>query len=785
MSRKQFELSQAWYFAHGSIDEAGAYQAIQIPHDWAVEAPYKRNMDQGEPQGFFDRWGVGWYRCVFNQEAVESDRVYLLEFGAVYENSTVSMNGQAVGGHHYGYSPFRVDITEALRPGENELIVRVDNTQTPVDRWYSGAGIYRAVQFLDLPKQHLDPWDVVVRYNLTDIQSSVSLQSGAAASLILAVDAGISADVVAELYDGDQLVASQQGLQNIEITVDSVKLWSADAPHLYELRLHLLAADGSIADSIDQKIGFREIEITAEKGLLVNGIPTKLNGVCIHQDTGISGVASSAELWRVRLEKLRAMGCNALRLSHHLFPAFILDMADEMGFYVYEESFDKWTAGLYGRYFEEDWVYDLEVMVKRDRNRPSIIIWGVGNEVEHQGQDSMIAILKQLVSRIKDLDDRPVSYAMNPHFKRRRDVDMSQITDIQKFVDEEDEAEIYDNAERIRRIGLIAEQVDILSCNYMEQWYEMIHEALPEIPILGSETYQYFRGHMDQMQHFSEEIPALAVQDKDYVLGCMIWTAYDYLGESMGWPAKGWGGALIRTNGEERPSYHILKSYWTAEPMVYFAVMDYSQMDEGVKEHWDIPMYAHHWQFNQYHKTVVPYMIATNCDYVELWLNNKPFYPARPSDSANGVIHGYLPCHMGRIEVRGFYDGQAEPVAVQVVETADVASELRFDETEIRIDCDGVVDKLLTVRAVDRAGRVNYNEEATVHFAIEGDAEIVGVDNGNIMRNEPFTGQTIHLYHGVASVQIRVRADSGRVVVQAKSPGMKLGRAIIIVNELE
>lgn len=221
-----------------------------------------------------------------------------------------------------------------------------------------------------------------------------------------------------------------------------------------------------------------------------------------------------------------------------------MDLCDEIGFYVYEECFDKWTGGLYGRYFQTEWQKDIEAMVKRDRNHPCIFIWGVGNEVENQGQNSMLQILKMFSDYVRMLDStRPVSCAMNPNFKRESNVDISKIKDIQKFVDEAESTDITKIDEKVDRIRKIAEYVDVISCNYMEQWYPQIHAAIPEKPILGTEIYQFFKGHHDSYKNFTNENPSLVPfeKDKNYVIGSMVWSGYDYLGESTGYPAKGWG----------------------------------------------------------------------------------------------------------------------------------------------------------------------------------------------------------------------------------------------------
>ena len=279
----------------------------------------------------------------------------------------------------------------------------------------------------------------------------------------------------AELLDAEgRTVASGTGREEIALRVASPCLWTAETPYLYTLRL------SNASDEISLQIGLRESCLRPD-GLYINGRRTILKGMCLHQDFACRGVAVKAELWRARLRQLKKIGCNALRLAHHVFAEEFLDLCDEMGFYVYEEAFDKWHSGLYGRYFDEDWRHDLDAMVLRDRNRPSVLLWGVGNEVENQAHAGMIDTLKTLVARVRELDNtRPVTYAMNPHFKRPAKVDLRAVKDIQAFVDEIDDREIYELNERLDCVSRIAACVDLIAGNYQEPWYDDIHACLPE-----------------------------------------------------------------------------------------------------------------------------------------------------------------------------------------------------------------------------------------------------------------------------------------------------------------
>lgn len=768
MPRREFEIMEDWEFAWEK-PETGNFHPVNLPHDWAIDAPIKKDVEQGGAQAFRDRWGVGWYRKIQGMEEVTPGYRYLLEFGGIYENSTIWLNGVEAGGRKYGYSSFTLDITDFVRAGENEILIRVDNTARPADRWYSGAGIYRTVKWLEVENPHFEKNEVIVKTEIVGKDAEIRIHTG------------VKAPVKAVLKRENMLLEAMGEAGDILFEVRDAFLWSAEHPNLYDLTLSL-PGEGGVSDSASMKLGIRKYEMIPGRGLFVNGERVILKGVCVHQDVGCRGNAAKKEIWRERLLNLKEMGCNAVRTAHHIFSEEFLDLCDEFGFYVYEECFDKWTGGMYGRYFETEWKKDVETMVKRDRNRACVFIWGTGNEVENQGQNTMLAILRDIKTCILTMDDsRPITCAMNPHFKRESNIDVSQVKDIQKFVDETDDREIYEMSERLDRMEKIGEIVDVLACNYQEQWYDRIHERMPDKLILGTETFQYFKGNPEQLQNFTEENPALVPKEKDYVIGSMIWTGIDYLGESMGYPSKGWSGSMIRTNGVRKPGYYILQSYWSDKPMVHFSVMDYSLADEMVKEHWDMPSFADHWHFPQFHKALIPYIVATNCEEVKLYLNGKRYYLEKPSECKNHIIKGFLPYQPGTVEVIGYRKGQE--VCRQSVITPGPAVKLGFDRRRQPVLSEKGYEILLTVYALDREGHPYFRESSYVHFSVEGPAEIIAVDNGNLMSNEPYQEDSIHMHHGAASTMIRLTGETGRVVVKADTEGMESAELVIPVKE--
>ncbi|MGN0313747.1 MAG: glycoside hydrolase family 2 TIM barrel-domain containing protein [Fusicatenibacter sp.] len=774
---REYELMDGWRFARNSREKE-AFRPVTLPHDWGMESPFEKNMEEGEAQGFRDSFGVGWYQKDLELTRKKSGFCYLLYFGGIYENSTVWVNGIKIGGRKYGYSSFTLDATEALREGSNLIEVKVDHTNHPSDRWYSGAGIYRTVKLLTVEKVHLDPWEVVVHTEFTGNTARICIDTGLK---------GRTVQAVLKEENGLQSFTVCGSSERLEFVINNAKRWSAQNPNLYGLTLTLM--DGErVVDQIWLRIGLRELSMVPDQGMFVNGVKVILKGVCIHQDTGCAGIASRKEMFRKRLMALKEAGCNAIRAAHHTYSEEFLDLCDEMGFYVYEECFDKWHGGLYGRYFETEWQRDVDAMVKRDRNHPCIVFWGVGNEVENQGQNSMLKTLKLLTDYVRKLDrTRPVSYAMNPHFKRESNVDLQTVKDIQKFVDEVSDTEIYENWERVERIAKIAEYVDVISCNYQEQWYAQIHEQIPDKLILGTEIYQYFMGDEQYMQNFTEQNPSLVPYKLPYVIGGFIWTGIDYLGESMGYPSKGWCGSLIRTNGSRRPGYYVMQSYWSEKPMVRFFVMDYSLADEGTKEHWDMPMLAEHWHFPQFQRTVIPYRIVSNCEEVRLFLNEKEIKISKPEECENRIITGFLPWQSGTVKVIGYQEGRE--VCRHVVHTPGMAVRLNFlgdawiGKAEIeKISVHRGYQMQLTVQACDAKGHPCFRESARTRFRVEGPAQILAVDAGDLNSHEPYQESAIHMYHGQASVLIALTGEAGRICIYADAEGMQETCQVLVIS---
>ncbi|KAB8295629.1 sugar-binding domain-containing protein [Bifidobacterium avesanii] len=777
-TRTEAILARDWRFAlTASPDEHptdDAWRTVDLPHDWVINRPVSPDAPWGACMAFRQWEGVGWYAKTVTLPVKGHGRRYWLDFDGVQECATVYVNGCRVGYQGYGYTPFRLEVTDAVREGCNEILVRADFTQSPTDRWYSGAGIVRTARWIETPARCLDERDVVVRQHVDPELRRASLS----------VDPGLPGPAAIQLRDdGDAVVAlarRDDGDDPLDITVPDAHLWSAEHPYLYKLTVSLPDS----GDAVSMRLGLRDVAFDADRGMLVNGVKTIFKGVCLHQDIAPVGAAATPELWRARLEYLKRMGCNGLRLAHHMFAREFLDLADAMGFYVYSEPFDKWRSGHYLRFFETDWRHDLDAMFRRDRNRPSVVMWGVGNEVEDQGKWPMVATLRQLVDEAHRMDPtRPIGCAMNPHFQYD-DADYGDRNDMDTVFNEAPKTgEITDPAERVEHIKRIADVTDVIVMNYAEQWYGRVREAVPGKPIFGSETYQWFMGHDEQLQNFTQDNPQLVPwrNDRQWVIGGAIWSGYDYLGESMGWPSKGWSAAPLRTNGVERFSFDLLRSYWTDEPMVSFAVLDYSLPDEMVKEHWDMPPYVRHWDFSQFRRALIPYAIASNCEEVRVYVNGKRFYVPSPAQCPNRLITGYLPWAPGEVVVEGLNNGTV--ACRDVVRTPGRAAQLVWwTDSPSALPARRGYCVALTACVADDDGNEVFRAEPEVGFSVSGPASIVAVDNGDLTNDEPYDGHTVTAHQGKASVFLRLNGQAGRVEITAKSNNFNDSRWEISVN---
>ena len=770
-----------WRFLLG--DPSGAEQEnycdrtwkhIDLPHDWVIHQPFDKGADgssQGQ-QGFFSWKNTGWYRKEFYLNEPQqgqgdgdspldiSEKDIFLYFGCAYRNAAIYVNGQKAGSHAYGYTSFELCITSFVRPGKNTVAVRLDNGALVPDRWYSGAGLFRDVYLRVAPRLHFTAWGLGVKAIL---QSDGSAEINVSATLENTAPCGGTSVLNIAINDpGGNKIASHaipfafnsKSSITLEHTfiVNDPELWSDAAPRLYTLSAST-NDQNKMSNNREIHFGIRTVAMIAHKGFFINGRNIKLKGVCLHHDCGILGAAFYKDAWRRRLLVLKGLGCNAVRTSHNPQAEEFLDLCDELGFYVIDECFDKWKSGSYDAIFDADWQKDISGFIQRDKNHPSVFLWSIGNEVENQGLEEMVALGKMLTLFVKNLDDRPVTVALAPFVSEHSPRDLVG-------------APPEKHVEMTKRI---AEFVDVLGVNYHEPWYPYYTKALGK-PIIGTECYEYYSGSLMSYEIFEKKNPWQYVLEDDNVLGQFIWAGIDYLGESF-WPAKGWAGSSLDICGFYKDQTWLRKSFWSDEPVVHLCFYDNTQRNNYARGRWNFPYTASHLNLDHLENRIVNAAVYTNCDEAELVINGKSYGRRRPADYQNGIIEWAFDYVPGELRLTGFRNGKE--AAVHEIKTAGPPAIIDLKSDTATLEKNGLAH--IEVCITDEAGVCYPAEDILLGFSLEGDGEIMGASSPSLNTPLGFDLPRVYCSLGRALVIIKAGASAGELRFSAFGENLKTG----------
>lgn len=550
------EVESAWYKGYDEQAEAeNPWRPVSLPHDWSIEHPFDESHSSGTG---YVCGGIGWYRLRFKlPEDIESKAVWIT-FGGVYKNSRVWCNSNYLGMRPSGYASFSYDISQFAVPGSNVIAVRVEHTDLADSRWFTGSGIYRDVTLTVTDPVHFVQDGVFV--------STVSANADEA---LLRIEWQLSAPSDVSFALGGQTVTGSGQCGEVLLHVDHPRLWSPEDPALYVLRCHA----GS--DRIEIPVGIRTIRFDADTGFYLNDVNMKLKGVCLHHDAGALGAAVPKCVWRRRLEKLKAAGCNAIRTAHNPPDTHLLDLCDEMGFLVMDEAFDEWE-GCKNKWWQGHNVYppkhfgyadafpdwherDLAAMVRRDRNHPCVILWSIGNEIDYPN-DPYCHPLFQTMTGNNDANKPAQERIYNPDKPnaRRLAVLAKELSAIVKQHDTTRPVTAALAYPELSNLIGYADALDVAGYNYKEHLYQADRAKYPGRVIYGSEN-----GH--------DEEQWLAVRDNPDICGQFLWTGIDYLGEAGGWPVRLSAAGLLTTAGFEKEAYYKRRALWTggtAQPAV-------------------------------------------------------------------------------------------------------------------------------------------------------------------------------------------------------------------------
>jgi beta-galactosidase len=761
----QFFLGDVTNGQEPNLDDSG-WRNLNLPHDWSIEGEFNKDNPATTGGGALPG-GIGWYRKTFTLPESDNDKLIFIDFDGVYRNSEVWINGHYLGKRPYGYSSFRYELTGFLKYGneENFLAVKVDNSEQPNSRWYSGSGIYRNVWLVKTEKIYVDHWGTfITTHQLTGQKTIVSIQ--------IKVRNRIHQDILLKtiLFDKEgKEIASMEPEMDIpkdsvheiiqQVVVENPNLWTPDDPYLYKA-ITSIEYKGKVYDEYETTFGIRSFHFDIEKGFFLNGKKVKIKGVCNHHDLGCLGAAINLRAIKRQLEILKDMGVNGIRTSHNPPAPELLDLCDQMGFIVMDEAFDMWKKGKTEFDYSLDWdewhQRDLEDMVLRDRNHPSIFIWSIGNEVVEQwdkNDSSGVVITKELVSIVKNLDTtRPVTAncnernTLNPLFQ-------SKALDLIGFSYGHNEfPAVPDSFPGQRFIG--SETTSALATRGS---YDMPSDSIRRWPIRWDLPFNEGNPGNTCSAYDNCSAPWGSTQEEtwkivkkyDFVSGMYIWTGFDYLGEPTpySWPSRSSYFGIVDLAGFPKDAYYLYKSEWTDTPVLHI-----------------FP----HWNWNE--GDTIDVWAYTNFDEVELFLNDKSLGTKKKIDDDLHLMWR-LPFTPGTLKAVGSSLGKGN--LVKEIKTAGTPSKILLEADRKIINADGIDLSFITVKVLDDNDMLVPNADNMVNFEITGEGNIIAVDNGLQTSLESFKVNYRKAFNGMCLAVIQSTENPGQILIKAKSDDLK------------
>ena len=747
-----FSLSDNQKYADRTYNDE-SWERIQLPHDWSIKLSFDKKM--GGSAAHLPG-GIGWYRKQFKLPRSYNGKVISILFDAICHQSDVYINGHHLGFRPYGFCSIEYDLTPYLDyDGENVIAVRVNRSGVKdVARWYTGSGIYRHAwlqvtnpvhvatygTYVTTPSVSEDKAEIRIMTTLENELKKV--QTVSISHLILDNQGKIVAKSGTEktLFEAGQSIKITQNL-----TLNYPRLWTLEKPELYTLET-TVKANGKVTDLYKTPFGIRTIAFDSEKGFLLNGKQVKLKGMCLHQDAGSLGTAVLDRSYERRLEIIKEYGCNAIRCSHNQPSPEFLDMCDRMGFVVIDEAFDKWKSGYYEKYFDEWWQRDLENMILRDRNHPSIILWSIGNEVTEaweQGNEGIkrAEMLRDFVHKLEP--SRPVTLAAQNNHR-----------------------------------GEFSAVADVVGYNYLEARLLTDRKNNPKQRFLVSEELPYYSGAEGNIRSYTVNNPWNVVAAHDFIAGGFIWSGVDYLGEAS-WPSHGWPNGLFDICMFEKPRAAFHRAMWNPEPMVGIAIIDQSlDIDHG-RDLWQWPKMVSHWSFpHRYFGLIMEVRTTTNCEKVELFMNDKSMGVYNTVDYPNHTIIWNVPYTPGKLVAKG-YNGNKIVATKQLItsyKTTDIL--LKQDRTEIKAD--GQDLSHVAVQLCDKDGNPVQVDDRKLTVSVEGDGTFRGLDTGDLRRETPFGSNELKTYFGQALIIVQSTRKAGQIKVNIQVEGIEKVYSTII-----
>ena len=754
-------LNFGWEFSRDSL--FSNVQTVDVPHDFQIEQPWvapaadekadnsdaAANIKSRLSARGFKEMGTGWYRKTITPDAALKGRRVLLDFEGIMLVGDVYLNGRRVGGTDYGYVGFEVDVTNLLKYGQpNEIKVRAQTMNEKASRWYTGGGLFRNVSLVTTPSDLYfgrHPLYITTRDNRyvqlsAEYTNRTRMKETRMKVSIYDPDGQLVAETTAKKGRNPQTRTLE--MQPPEMEIPSPQLWDIDTPRLYKAVCQLLKEDGTVADQTEDEFGIRTIEIGPEYGLKLNGKKVLLKGYANHHTLGALGAAAYPKAIEKRLKLMKEFGMNHIRTSHNPYSRDFIKLCDKYGILLVDELYDKWTNQHTGSRvpFMNHWAYDVQEWVKRDRNSPSVVLWSLGNELQQDPNqpfnDFGVTCYKMMKPVLERYDStRKVTVAMHPRYRNWQTdslpCDLAMLTDVQAY-------------------------------NYRYMYFPGDGRRFPWMTFYQSEASTQAMG-----QNFFE-------MNLDKVIGLAYWGAIDYLGESMGWPAKGWAQGVFYISLDAKPKAYYMRSFFKPEePVVHIGILESenAEMWNGVKMGND--RMSELWNRPDGSKATI--YIYTNGDEVELLLNGKSLgRKANPKEPKlrNQIRWGEIDYKKGKLEAVAYRNGKA--VARHALETTGKATKLLAEPDNGNWHADGMDLQHIRLTAVDSKGRRCLATDDELQFeVVEGDARIVAVTNGDIASDELNAVNHRQLWQGRAMVILRSGQQASKVTLRITSQNFK------------
>ena len=758
--RQVINLNFGWEFR---LNNEGEWRKVNLPHDFQIEQPWvapaadekadntdvAANIKSRLSSRGFKEMGKGYYRYQLTPSADMKGKRILLDFGGIMYTGDVFLNGKRIGGTDYGYVGFEIDITNELKwDAANELAVVADTREPNNSRWYTGGGLFRDVKLIATSKDLYfarHPLYITTRENrFVNISAEFTNYTKAKA---IDMNVKVMAPNGQVVYEGKSTRQRNMPTRTLvnqvpEIEIQNPQLWDTETPNLYTVEATLLREDGTVADVASAQFGIRTIEMGPDYGLKLNGKKVLLKGYANHHTLGALGAANYPRAIEKRLQLMKQFGINHIRTSHNPYSREFIELCDKYGILVVDELYDKWTRQHTGGRvaFEQLWQYDVPEWVKRDRNSPSVVLWSLGNELQQDPNQpfndfgvTMYKLMRTLLHRYDST--RLVTVAMHPRYRNWETdslpCELAKITDIQAY-------------------------------NYRYMYFPGDGRRFPWMTFYQSEASISAMG------------PNFFEMDLDKVIGSAYWGAIDYLGESQGWPAKGWAQGVFDISLEPKPKAYFMRSFFVPdEPMVHIAVID-SKGDmmwngvqtgnDGMSDHW-----------NRQPGKNVQLITYTNADEVELRLNGKSLgrkkNPKYDPKHRNQIRWDNITYADGTLLAIAYNNGK--DVAHHQIQTSGKAVRLSALADNIEWKADGMDLMHVRLEAIDSKGRRVPMAQDELTFEVEGDAQIVAVTNGDINSDELNVQNHRRMWNGSAMVILRAGRNPSKVVLRTKANGYK------------